>query len=485
MRKNLKYFLILFIIIPCCLLFAGCTMPSTIVYVTDIVKSDNSGLYTIYYSNGTTSTITIEDGKDGENSTVDINNLFDSCVEKGLYENTNDGYRQFVLDFFCPEDNETSTTLAVNKGLQSAVSVYAAYPTTTTFQYQKTYSISAGAGVIYSLDKESDVSYIITNYHVVYATDSSTSNKIANDIYVYQYGIVETINIPESAKTNYSGHYLNYSFGSGAVKCEYVGGAMNYDIAVLKAKTSDLLANNPTARAVDIADTYSVGNTAIAIGNPEADGISATKGMVSVDSEYLNMTGADDVTKVNFRVMRIDTSVNGGNSGGGLFNINGELIGIVNAKALTTIGGTNLENMAYALPIDNVKRVADNIIYYHTSTNSVASVKKLKLGITITNQNGKANYNEETGKIIVTDETLISDIVTNGIADKMGIEIGDVITAITINGNKIPLSRHYQLGDILLTIRAGDTVALTVKTELGEKTWGPRTITLSDLTVIA
>jgi len=90
MKKNLKYFLLILIILPCCFLFAGCSLLRSSIYVTDIIKTDANGTYTIYYSNGTTSTITIEDGKDGENSTVDINELFASCVEKGLYEDTND-----------------------------------------------------------------------------------------------------------------------------------------------------------------------------------------------------------------------------------------------------------------------------------------------------------------------------------------------------------------------------------------------------------
>jgi len=479
MKKNLKYFLLILIILPCCFLFAGCSLLRSSIYVTDIIKTDANGTYTIYYSNGTTSTITIEDGKDGENSTVDINELFASCVEKGLYEDTNDGFREFIKDYFSPEENETSTTISINKGLQSAVSVYAAYPANKTFQYEPTYSISAGAGVIYHLNEQTDVSYIITNYHVVYATDSTTSDKIANDIYVYQYGIIEDILVEE---TNYPGYYTDYQFGTGAVKCEYVGGAMNYDIAVLKAKTSDLLANNPTARAVDIGDSYSVGNTAIAIGNPQAEGISATKGMVSVDSEYITMKAADNTTEVEFRVMRIDTSINGGNSGGGLFNVNGELIGIVNAKATTTLTGTNLENIAYALPIDNVKRVADNIIYYHTTTNAVTSVKKLEFDFTVSAQNGKATYNETTGEIVITDEAVI--IEEPGYISNSVFATGDVITSITINGNEIPLSRHFQFEDLLLTVRPGDSLSITIKNNLGEKTWGTYYITETMLSEI-
>ena len=119
------------------------------------------------------------------------------------------------------------------------------------------------------------------------------------------------------------------------ISAEYIGGSLTYDIAVLKITDSEIYSES-IAKKAELADrTVFAGETAIAIGNPEADGISSTVGVVSVDSEYLTMTGADDVTEVTFRVMRIDTAVNSGNSGGGLFNDQGELIGIVNAKIMT------------------------------------------------------------------------------------------------------------------------------------------------------
>ena len=63
-----------------------------------------------------------------------------------------------------------------------------------------------------------------------------------------------------------------------------------------------------------------VGDSAIAIGNAQGYGVSASCGIVSVDSEYITMTAADGRTSVSFRVFRVDTAVNSGNSGGGLFD---------------------------------------------------------------------------------------------------------------------------------------------------------------------
>lgn len=74
------------------------------------------------------------------------------------------------------------------------------------------------------------------------------------------------------------------------------------------------------------------------------------------------MTAADDKTTTTFHVLRTDTAINPGNSGGGLYNAQGNLVGIVNAKTTTSSSGTSVENMGYALPIADVKAVADNII---------------------------------------------------------------------------------------------------------------------------
>jgi hypothetical protein len=110
-----------------------------------------------------------------------------------------------------------------------------------------------------------------------------------------------------------------YLYGSeieeNAIKATYVGGSLYYDIAVLHIKESEMLMSS-NACAVDVADSDNivVGDSAIAIGNAQGLGISSTAGIVSVDSEYITMTAADGKNEVSFRVMRVDTAINSGNS---------------------------------------------------------------------------------------------------------------------------------------------------------------------------
>ena len=239
---------------------------------------------------------------------------------------------------------------------------------------------------------------------------------------------------------------------------------MNYDIAVLRVSTQDLLANNADARAVDIADGYSVADTAIAIGNPEGEGFSVTKGIVSVESEDLTMQGADEESIITFRVMRIDAAVNGGNSGGGLFNSNGELIGIVNAKGVYSSDNTPLDNYAYALPVDNVTKVADNIISNYINNNNTATgVVKLDLGLTITSQNSKATYT--SGKLVITDDAVITEVSASYTSD---FQVGDIIKSIQINDTTYEITRYFQFDDLLLTVREGDNVIIKLNRDGAE-----------------
>ena len=164
----------------------------------------------------------------------------------------------------------------------------------------------------------------------MYDSNSNTDNHISDKIYIYLYGL-------ESE--------------AYAIPATYVGGSANYDIAVLRVDKNDILLDaieTGAAMAVTVAnsDELTPGMTTIAIGNPsssDADlgGISVTKGIVSVDSEYITMSAIDTSGEVQFRVIRIDAPVNSGNSGGGLFNDKGELIGIVNAK----ISSSSVENI--------------------------------------------------------------------------------------------------------------------------------------------
>ena len=109
--------------------------------------------------------------------------------------------------------------------------------------------------------------------------------------------------------------YMNYKYDEYAIPASYVGGSVTYDLAVVKASKEDVFNVNPYVLPVEFASSYSVGETAIAIGNSEGEGISVTQGVVSVDSEYINL---EIDKKRSYRSIRIDTAIYSGNSGGGI-----------------------------------------------------------------------------------------------------------------------------------------------------------------------
>ena len=451
--KNFKYLLLLLCLIPCAFLLSACSfLTSEQVYVKDIVKTEvigNTATYTIYYSNGKTSLLTIDkakDGVDGDDFTLEM--LQEYSIQKGYTD-----FDEFLKDYLSISYEKDNVQNATNVAIQSAVTIWCEFPV-KDFYNNKSTSLACGAGVIYEMEKGSEYSYLLTNYHVVYYADCATPNHIAKRITIFQYGGAESVY--DAGKT--LDGYPTYSYGHGAIEAEYVGGSLNYDLAVLKVKTADLLNYNKYAKAVNIADEYNLGESAIAIGNPECEGFSVTSGIISVVSEDIEMTGADDVTKCQFRVMRIDTAVNGGNSGGGLFNMYGELIGIVNAKAVSS----DIDNIAYALPVDNVTKVVENLIYYYEQSGNTSQVKKLVLDIQYTTENSHAVYNPTTNRTTIVDELHVAKVTIGGVGHLIGLQEGDIVKSMSINNTSHNITRSYQLADLLLTIRAGDKIILTV-----------------------
>lgn len=346
-------------------------------------------------------------------------------------------------------------SVASNIGLKSIVSVYCKHNVivNTWFGQQTQQTQSAGSGVIYQLESDGSA-YIITNHHVVYENSSSTSDKISSDISVYLYGME----------------------GSAyAIPATYVGGSLNYDIAVLKVTASDVLKSaqeRGVATAVEFADSSTIraGQTSIAIGNPEAEGISVTCGIVSVDSEYIDMTAVDNRTKISLRVIRTDTAVNSGNSGGGLFDDTGKLIGIVNAKS----GDTDVENIAYAIPCNVAKAIADNIIYYN-ATRYTKCVMRVLLNVTVQTSGLSTEIDSQTGFINKIEKVQIASVNSNSIV-KDKLQEGDVINSVTIGGVTTVITRQYQFIDTLLNARVGSNVTINF-TRSGESKTVTVTIT--------
>lgn len=370
----------------------------------------------------------------GENYTTreEVQQMMDNTMSGNITVEGGDNYNVTING---AEQNHA----AAGKSLLSAVSIRCIFkvtsygsiynPGTTTKE-----TSSAGSGVIYKLDKNHGDAYIITNYHVVYYNQANTKNGISSNINVYLYG-------QESE--------------AYAIPATYVGGSMEYDIAILKVKGSRVLAqSNAVAATFADSDQVSVLDQAIAVGNPEALGISATLGYVNVDSEYIEMEGADGVTAVQMRVMRIDTAVNSGNSGGGLFNNRGEMIGIVNAKLASS------ENMSYAIPSNFVKFVAENILYYCDAT-ELENVYRCYLGITVESSKMYTVYDEESGKVLKRERVSVQKVNAGSLADGI-LKEGDIINSITVDGVKYEVYRMYIVTDSMLNARVGSNVTLNV-----------------------
>ena len=248
-----KHFLKLLSVILVCLLLAGCTFGSDPVSIVDANINDKGELI-LYYSDGTKDNLGVVVGKDGLDG------------EDGEDGQGGTGGSVNVV---------TDVAAATAVGLRSSVSIFCTYYEKNSWGTSDPY-YTAGSGVIYQLDKNTGSAFIITNYHVVYDADSRKSNGIAEEIDVYLYG---------------------GEIEGSEMKATYVGGSQNYDIAILRIDGSDVLKASD-ALAVTVADSNKVrvGSTAIAIGNAEGEGISASCGIVCVDTEHILMTGADGVS---------------------------------------------------------------------------------------------------------------------------------------------------------------------------------------------
>ncbi len=369
-----------------------------------------------------------ESGKDGQDSHVTIEEIYAAAVKAGYDKD----FLTFIGEYLSSSAGQYETEYAINKALLSAVDVIA------TFKVAQggtlTEGGSSGSGVIYQIDKEKGDALIITNYHVVYNVSAYGEDKIASKITLYLYG----------------SEHKDY-----AIDAKYVGGSMTYDIAVLKVEGSEVLKNS-SASAIKIADsnTIKVGSTAIAIGNPDAAGISTTVGVVSVDSEYITMLGADERTTVTFRCLRIDTAINPGNSGGGLFNAKGELIGIVNAKTIDD----SIEGMGYAIPSVLAINVAENILW--NATGGRTGVSKGLMGVTVTAKESKAVYNEELQMTEIV-ETVVVDSVTEGSLVSGILQKDDIMVSISHNGVESKCTRMFIVVDYMLKVRPNEQITIT------------------------
>lgn len=284
---------------------------------------------------------------------------------------------------------------------------------TTNFWGFQTTSAASGSGFIISTD-----GYILTNYHVIEDSDSIT-------VALYD-------------GTTHDAALIGYDESN--------------DIAVLKVE-----AENLTPVVLGDSDHLNVGDSVVAIGNPLGElTFSLTAGLVSAMDREVTLSNS-----VTMNLIQTDCAINSGNSGGALFNLYGEVIGVTNAKySSSSSSEASIDNIGFAIPINSVRSIVESII-------EKGYIASPYVGI------GVLDVSEETQMYGVPAGAAVQTVTGDSPAAQAGIQVGDVITAVNgaevTSSSLVELVGNSEVGDQLtMTIyRQGQTLDITVT--VGEK----------------
>ncbi len=299
--------------------------------------------------------------------------------------------------------------------VNSTVSINASGTTTGGYWGGQQAVASAGSGFVLSHD-----GYVLTNYHVVEGMDS----------------VKVTL------------------YDKRELPATLIGYDESNDIAVLKVEGENL-----TPVVLGDSDNLNVGDGVVAIGNPLGElSFTLTAGYISAKDRVITMSGGATMT-----LLQTDCPINSGNSGGALFNMYGEVIGITNAKYSNNGSSSeaSIDNIGFAIPMNRVKEIVFSII-------ERGLVTKPYVGISVQNVTDQMlSWGVPNGAWVVT--------VENGSpAAKGGLRVDDIITHLngeSVDGNSalVAMVSNCTPGQsVVFTVyRGGRTVEITVV--VGEK----------------
>ena len=325
------------------------------------------------------------------NNTTSAGGSSSTTIQQGRHENV-------TVDINEIETGKLMTAAEVYaKNVNSTVGIQTSI-TSTNLWGQQTTSAASGSGFILTAD-----GYIVTNYHVI---------QNANSVTVSTYG-----------GASYNAKIVGYDEGN--------------DLAVLKIEATGL---SPVV--LGSSEKLNVGDTVLAIGNPLGElTFSLTTGVVSALNREVTFSGGTVMD-----LLQTDCAINSGNSGGALFNLYGEVVGITNAKySGSSSSGASIDNIAFAIPIDSVRAIVESIIekgYY----------AKPVIGVSVT------DVDENSRQLGIPAGAWVKEVTAGGAAEAAGIQANDVITA--INGTEI--SGVSDLKRILAKASAGDELSLVI-----------------------
>ena len=223
--------------------------------------------------------------------------------------------------------------------------------------------------------------------------------------------------------------------GDKEYKAKVIGADPYMDIAVLKMETKDKF----TPVSFGDSDKARVGDWAVAIGNPFGLGGTVTAGIISARNRDINLTRYDDF-------IQTDASINQGNSGGPLFNLKGEVIGI--NTAIIAPGQSGSIGIGFAIPANAASNVIDQLMEF-------GETKRGWLGVRIQEVTKEI---AEVEKLKKPEGALVASIGENSPADKAGIKAGDII--LEFDGKKIDTMR--KLPKVVASTDVGKSVTLKI-----------------------
>ena len=300
-------------------------------------------------------------------------------------------------------------------------------------------SVSSGMTTAQVAKTVSPSVVVITTEQVVYSQwswygQSQVESGAGSGVIISSDGYILTCAHVVSGASN-----ITVSIGDKDYPATLVGEDTTSDIAVVKVDASGL-----TPATVGNSDNLKVGESVMAVGNPLGElGGTVTSGIVSALNRSVSIQGSSSVNTMS--LIQMDASVSPGNSGGGLFNMNGELVGIVNAKS----SDSDAEGLGFAIPVNDAVKVAQELLENGYVTG------RPYLGISyyaVTDAQTAAQLGVNAYGVYIV------EVVKGGPADKAGLQAGDRI--VSVDGSEV--ATQSDLGTLMQDHKAGDTIEITV-----------------------
>ena len=300
-------------------------------------------------------------------------------------------------------------------------------------------SVSSGMTTAQVAKTVSPSVVVITTEQVVYSQwswygQSQVESGAGSGVIISSDGYILTCDHVVSGASN-----ITVTIGDKDYPATIIGEDSTSDIAVIKIEADGL-----TPAIVGDSDKLAVGDNVLAVGNPLGElGGTVTSGIVSALNRSVSIQSSSSVNTMS--LIQMDASVSPGNSGGGLFNMNGELVGVVNAKS----SDSDAEGLGFAIPINDAMKVAQDLLENGYVTG------RPYMGITYL-----AVTDAQTAQQLGVNAygIYVADVVKGGPADKAGLKVGDRI--VSIDGTEV--AQKTDLGTIIQQHSAGDTLSITV-----------------------